>query len=240
MENVYLTTKSWCSKRELPHYHRDSVESTSDWAKKSLGEVTETTLFFAQDQTAGRGRGSHLWTSPHPGHGFLGTFVFPLSHPPQPIASPLFGLSLFKGFRNTWPSLEWSIKAPNDILLGNSKVAGLLLETIQAGSTLHLLVGLGINVLSHPATENEASHLNGEEGLGLTLHPDKWMEFLDQTLSGFSLSAESCSQTTLSDRVREDLVEALNKNPRKQGLIVEVSGSGDLVFEEKTISWKDL
>ncbi|MEO0337490.1 MAG: biotin synthetase, partial [Pseudomonadota bacterium] len=135
MDNVYKSTLSWCQARDIKHFHQPTLSSTNDWAKSELKKVSEPTLFFAENQSAGRGRGSNSWSSPQPGHGFLATYVFPMDQAPQPIASPQFGLHLFKSLRACWPSLDWSIKAPNDIYLGNSKIAGLLLETVQMGST---------------------------------------------------------------------------------------------------------
>jgi BirA family biotin operon repressor/biotin-[acetyl-CoA-carboxylase] ligase len=240
MDNVYTATLSWCQDRDFPHFSAKATASTSDWAKQDVANVSEPTLFLAETQTAGRGRGSNSWTSPDAGAGFLATYVFPLESPPQPIASPQFGLHLFKSLRSSWPSLDWSIKAPNDLYLGSHKVAGLLLETIQTGTSIHLLIGMGMNVFSHPQEEKNATHLNGDEGLGSSLDEKRWHGFLDQLLSNFSLAADASSTPHLSEAVREDLVEALNKNPRKPGLIIEVSSDGDLVFDDKTISWKDL
>ena len=240
MDNVYQSTLSWCQNRDFAHSSQASVGSTSDWAKSELNQITEPKLYLAEVQTAGRGRGDNSWTNPSAGHGLLATFVFPVENPPQPTASPMVGLHLFKSLRSTWPSLEWSIKAPNDIFLGNNKLAGLLLETVQTGSTLHLLIGLGMNVLSHPEQEKAATNLVGDEGLGTGLDEEKWHSFLDRLFSNLSLAAEASGKPYLSESAREDLVEGLNKNPRKPGLIIEVSETGDLVFDDKTISWKDL
>ena len=240
MENVYLTSLRWCQSRGIAYRHLAQTASTNDWAKSAASEISEATIFLAEHQSAGRGRGDNTWSSPTPGHGLLISFVYPLGSPPQPVSSPLFGLHLFRSLRSTWPGLDWSMKAPNDIYLGSKKIAGLLLETVQTGERIHLIAGLGINVLSHPDTEEAAIHLNSEEGLGQSLDETKWDEFLDHLQSSFSLAAQSSIKAQLSDAVREDLVEALNKNPRRSGLIVEVSSSGDLVFEDKTVSWQDL
>lgn len=240
LDNVFDSTKNWCQNKGLVTLHKASVDSTNDWAKREINAVQDLSVFLAEEQTAGRGRGTNSWSNSTLGESLLVTLVFPLSSPPQPISSPCFGLALFRSARAIWPSLEWSLKAPNDLQLGGKKIAGLLLETIQTGNQIHLLVGLGMNVLGHPETEKNAVHLNGEEGLGDQLSSEKWDMFLDQWLSNFDLASHACLKTELDAQYRDELVEALNRNPSQQQPVIEVSESGDLVYDDKTVSWKDL
>ena len=240
LENVYDVTTKWCEKKSIHTFHQSSVDSTNDWAKREVGNIKELSVFLTGEQTSGRGRGTNTWNQSGNGEALLVSMVFPLSSSPQPIASPSFGLALFRSARAVWPSLDWSLKAPNDLKLGTKKIAGLLLETVQTGSNIHLIAGLGMNVLGHPENEKHAVHLNGDEGLGSELTTERWEQFLDQWLSHFDLASQACQKPSLDAQFRDELVEALNRNPRQSQPVIEVSENGDLVYDDKTVSWKDL
>ncbi len=118
----------------------------------------EATPFWvrADQQTAGRGRRGRDWSSPL--GNFYGTACYAFDGKPQDAAKLSFvaavavanALSAYSLI--TQPSLKW----PNDVLLGGRKIAGLLLEA-KAG---HVLIGIGVNLVSHPDGGNiPATHL---------------------------------------------------------------------------------
>lgn len=135
----------------------DSLGSTNVEADK-LSQGGEVAPFWvrADQQTQGRGRRGREWTSPL--GNFYGTACYAFDGSPQDAAKLSFvaaiavanALSAYS--LTTAPSLKW----PNDVLLGGRKVAGLLLES-KAG---RVLIGIGVNLLSHPDGGNiPATHL---------------------------------------------------------------------------------
>ena len=240
IDSVFRESETWANNKGLTLFSETNADSTNDWAKREANSVSDIAIFIADEQTAGRGRGDNKWSQSAKGEALLISFVFKVASPPQPISTPCFGLALFRSVKATWPSLEWSLKAPNDLFLGGKKAAGILLETIQAGDSIHLIVGLGMNVLGHPDSEKQATHINGEDGLGSELSSEKWLTFLDNLLSHFSLASQSALRPELEQSDREEIMEALNKNSASDGPIIEVTENGDLVYNDRTISWKDL
>lgn len=110
------------------------------------------TVVIADEQTAGRGRDGRTWRSP-PGGVWLGMLL----RPPLPAAGVLslrIGLVLSDvveavlGVRPTSPARPRAgLKWPNDVLVDDRKVAGILCEGRWQGDTLQWLgVGIGINV----------------------------------------------------------------------------------------------
>lgn len=127
--------------------HLDVVDSTNAYAKKHYRSFPkdEITCIAAEEQTAGRGRYQRKWTSPR-GMGLYVTFY--LSLPLNTlhltaltqVLALSFALCLIKmGLK---PLLKW----PNDILLKNKKVSGVLCETEFEKECVHLFLGIGINV----------------------------------------------------------------------------------------------
>lgn len=114
----------------------DETDSTNEYAKKIIGEAKEGTVVFAETQTEGRGRLGRKWFSPKGGL-YLSLVLFP----DKPLLIPvLTGVAICEVF-NAYDILL-GIKWPNDILLNNKKVAGVLIESIDNA----VIVGMGINL----------------------------------------------------------------------------------------------
>jgi len=114
------------------------------------------TVVLAEEQTAGRGRDGRTWRSP-PGGVWLGMLLRP--PPALPAAGVLslrVGLVLADvveavlGVRPASPSRPRAgLKWPNDVLIDDRKVAGILCESRWQGDTLQwLAIGIGVNVVN--------------------------------------------------------------------------------------------
>ena len=125
-----------------------TIQSTNTHAMKQ-GEAgaPEGMVYFADEQTAGRGRGAHEWSSP-PGSGL---YVSVLLRPRIPPADVLWlslaaGLAVRDAVRQV-TSLACDLRWPNDLLLGPRKFCGILTElNAEVTRIRHLVVGIGINV----------------------------------------------------------------------------------------------
>ncbi len=127
-----------------------SIHSTNTHAMQEADAgAPEGMVYFADEQTAGRGRGAHHWSSP-PGSGL---YVSVLLRPRIPPADVLW-LSLAAGLAvrdavMQVTSLACDLRWPNDLLFGPRKFCGILTElNAEVTRIRHLVVGIGINV--HP------------------------------------------------------------------------------------------
>jgi BirA family biotin operon repressor/biotin-[acetyl-CoA-carboxylase] ligase len=133
---------------------RDTVGSTNEEAKALARQGAEDgTIVWAREQTAGRGRDGRQWNSPR-GNLYCSLILRPDCAPAQAAQiSFVTALGVGGALASVLPPLERvQYKWPNDVLLGDAKVAGILLETESGGAdTLAwLVVGVGINLASHP------------------------------------------------------------------------------------------
>ncbi|HUQ49116.1 MAG TPA: biotin--[acetyl-CoA-carboxylase] ligase, partial [Terriglobales bacterium] len=129
------------------HYF-ESTGSTNEQAMKgALAGAEEGSLYIADEQTEGRGRGGNEWHSPATGGIYLSVVLRPNVNPTDVLwLSLVTGLSAHYAIDSvigTPPDLRW----PNDIMLGNKKMGGILTE-MQADSThvRHVIVGVGLNI----------------------------------------------------------------------------------------------
>jgi BirA family biotin operon repressor/biotin-[acetyl-CoA-carboxylase] ligase len=166
----------------------DSVGSTNDEAKLLAAAGAEDgTLVWAREQTAGRGRQGRRFASP-PGNLYCSLILRPSA--PAIEAAQLgmvAAVALADLFARLLPrACEIGQKWPNDVLVNGRKVSGILLESSAQlpGRLEWLVLGLGINLVSHPeGTEFPAGNLRAE-GASATVTPAALLEgFCRQFLS---------------------------------------------------------
>ena len=125
------------------------IGSTNDRALQLLRDhdVRQPMLILAHTQNAGRGRGVHRWWSS------AGALTFSLLLVPQTPAAQdpahatlRAGIAIAKALEaelNAIPALV-KLKWPNDVLIGEQKICGILVETV--GHRPAVVIGCGINV----------------------------------------------------------------------------------------------
>ena len=166
----------------------DVVDSTNDVAKEMAeAGASSGTLIWAKEQTRGKGRRGRKWISPR-GNLCCSIILRPNALPH--IAAQLsfvtavaFGESIYMHLNNVG---ALSYKWPNDVLVNEKKVSGILLESQvgQLGLVDWVIVGVGANVSEfpsiseYPATslKKESVDLGIEEVLvGYSHHLRKWI-----------------------------------------------------------------
>lgn len=125
-----------------------SIGSTSSHAMAQADAgAPEGSVYFADEQTAGRGRGAHAWASP-PGSGlYVSVVLRPAMAPADALWMSLSaGLAVREAVRQV-TSLECDLRWPNDLLFGARKFCGILTEmNAEATRVRHVVIGMGINV----------------------------------------------------------------------------------------------
>lgn len=136
---------------------RDAVGSTNDVARELAHTGAEDlTVVWAQRQTAGRGRLGRIWTSP-PGNLYASFLLRPAVAPAAaPLLSFVAAVALAETVAAVLPAgVPVTLRWPNDLLVGGRKIAGILLEaaTTPAGALDFVVLGIGVNVASHPTAD---------------------------------------------------------------------------------------
>jgi BirA family biotin operon repressor/biotin-[acetyl-CoA-carboxylase] ligase len=125
-----------------------SIPSTNSYAMQQADDgAPDGSVYFADEQTQGRGRGSHAWTSP-PGSGLYVSILLSPRIPPADVLwlSLASGLAVHNAIR-TVTSLQPDLRWPNDLLFGRKKFCGILTElNAEVTRVRHAVIGIGINV----------------------------------------------------------------------------------------------
>lgn len=240
MPSVFKLTQQWAKDNHLSYWKKEEVSSTNDIAKSEAFSVGHFKLYICNQQSKGRGRGENIWLSECSGSYLLSTWSFVTERAPQHIASPLIGLALFKSAQDSWPNLKWSLKAPNDLYLRNKKIAGLLIENIEQGKKYFTAIGIGMNILNKPKQIKNATFITSEDGTGGFFDEKKMVTFLNSLYKNLQKALEQGVQMQIEKKEREALLIALNTNPLKEEMFIEVTEQGDLITESKLIKWTEL
>jgi BirA family transcriptional regulator, biotin operon repressor / biotin---[acetyl-CoA-carboxylase] ligase len=119
--------------------------NTSLYAFGRQGEP-EGTVVLADEQTAGRGQADKVWISPPQCNLYVSVLLRPSIAPAQaPLISLLAAVALVDALRQE--GVICGIKWPNDVLIQQRKVAGILTEMeMHQDAVQFVVVGIGVNV----------------------------------------------------------------------------------------------
>jgi BirA family biotin operon repressor/biotin-[acetyl-CoA-carboxylase] ligase len=145
---------------------RDSVGSTNDEAAALFAKGTSSrTVVTAKTQTKGRGRYGRNWTS-EDGNLFASIILTPPGETFQwGQIGFVISLAIAEALQRFLPTnAKVQLKWPNDVLVNDKKIAGVLLEIKQNGQGKDgLILGFGVNCASHPeGTDLPATNLAAE------------------------------------------------------------------------------
>jgi BirA family biotin operon repressor/biotin-[acetyl-CoA-carboxylase] ligase len=143
------------------HFSAVTDSTNSDAQEAARAGAPHGSVYFADEQLAGRGRGDHAWHSVAGVGLYVSVLLRPqlaaIRLPLLPLAAGLAASAAIRATAGLTADLRW----PNDLLIGPRKVCGILVESkIEGGSAAYAVVGIGINVhqrefaddLSTPAT----------------------------------------------------------------------------------------
>jgi BirA family biotin operon repressor/biotin-[acetyl-CoA-carboxylase] ligase len=128
--------------------HFKILNSTQEKAQELLAQkkATDGLIIIAQQQTHGIGRLNRSWHSPEGGLWMSSIITKKLPAMITRGLSVRLGLALCLFFEKEY-DIQCKIKWPNDLLYGEKKLAGILIDYSTVGAYLnHLIIGLGLNV----------------------------------------------------------------------------------------------
>jgi BirA family biotin operon repressor/biotin-[acetyl-CoA-carboxylase] ligase len=192
------------------------TSSTNDVVERLARDgVAQGAVVFAETQTRGRGRLGRKWVSP-PGKGlWFSVLLRPELRPQEATQLTIIAATALARALRTY-DLAPSIKWPNDILIGNRKLAGVLTElAAEIDRIRYVILGIGVNVNSThsdfpPDVRGIATSLRLETGspvrraeLAATILRELDFDYDRLCRGGFASIADEWAQqcTTLGQRV---------------------------------------
>ncbi len=216
------------------------VDSTQEQAKRLLAQGKPAPfLVLAESQTRGRGRLGRSWTSPK-GNLYC-TIAMPCRAKPLAALTYAVALALYDcvvqcGVDPAILALKW----PNDVLLDEKKIAGILIENIsQDAQGVLLLIGVGVNLRFMP-TEARWPPAKLDDYTATIPSP----EFLAQDLAGriseYVKALEDHGFGPLRGlwlrrayRLGQEIgVSGDEQEPQKRGVFLDIAPDGALLLQQ--------
>jgi len=208
--------------------------STNDIAfNAALSGEVEGTSYLAHTQTEGRGRNQNKWTSSK-GNLFLSTIIKPKSDKSLwHQLSVIVGFSIVQvlvdlGVNSNLIDLKW----PNDVLVDNKKISGVLLES----SDNFIIVGIGLNILKTPILETKwgttklKDHLKGSiniKNIGLKILNKVFYNYYSWEKFGFIFFKEDINKKMFN--INKNIIINVNsKSNLLNGVFLGIGDSGGI------------
>ncbi len=115
-------------------------------------DLSSKYIFSAKKQISGRGRLGRSWKNGHNNLAFSLLFNYPQQN--MGILAVLCGVCILKTIKHFASASDVSLKWPNDVMINNKKVSGILIERKDEN---FVVVGIGVNIHSCPKI-NDSSY----------------------------------------------------------------------------------
>ena len=139
---------------KLKKFNFKIVNSTNDLAIQIIKNTNNKSgIIIAEKQKKGRGQYGKKWTS------FKGNLFVSIFFPINRVKLSLKDLTkinclIVKNFLLGFCKSKISIKKPNDLLINNKKISGILQETLSKSGETFMIVGIGVNLIKSPVIKN--------------------------------------------------------------------------------------
>jgi BirA family biotin operon repressor/biotin-[acetyl-CoA-carboxylase] ligase len=215
------------------------VESTNFYANKLPDGTPEGSVVWADFQKNGRGQGANSWESDKDQNLTFSVVLYPifLKATRQFYLSKIVSLAVADFISLYVPSV--TIKWPNDIYVGNKKIAGILIEnSIEQDFIKDSIVGIGININQDVFLSDAPNPVSLKQLTGETCDLDEMLDIFMNILEyryGMLRSADyNTVDENYSDRIfrKEVASEYIADNKKFTGTIERVEETGELVITD--------
>lgn len=223
-----------------------SIDSTNTDLMQRIASkqaLTSGTVIVAEMQNAGRGRRGRVWQSPF-GANLYYSYYWLLEDGLQAAmgVSVAVGLAIYDCIKSLY-NIEVNLKWPNDILVDNQKLAGVLVELDgQPEGPCHLVIGIGLNIaMPESASEYIDQAWVDLKRLGLEVNKNELAAaltfYLEKRLAQYQASglSEMYQEWNKVNAFAEQLITLHTGQKAWQGICVGIDKQGGLVLRQDGI-----
>lgn len=244
-ENITHNLTTECIGKKV--IHLDTVGSTNDYAKEIGNKVNGGTLVISEQQIKGKGRLGRSWKSASGEGIWMSLIIKPKIEPfKTPFITLVAGASIVKALSNL--GVDASIKWPNDIILNNKKICGILTElSAEMERVNYIVIGVGINVktMDFPDEIKEKA---------TSLYKENYKLSRVDIVRQFCIEFEKLYKAYILDQNKNDTLEICRnysavigrevyiiKNNKKELVkCIDINDNGNLIIKDKNGHIKEI
>jgi BirA family transcriptional regulator, biotin operon repressor / biotin---[acetyl-CoA-carboxylase] ligase len=203
----------------------ETLDSTNKESQRLLasGQKLHGIAILALHQTEGRGQYGRIWFSTPGNHLAISIILQPANMPLEglPLLSLKTSIAVVRSLLSLDQELNPRIKWPNDIYIGDLKLAGILIEnSISSSKVHHSIIGVGMNI-------NES----------------EFPSDLPNPVSLFMLTGRKFEIIALGTKMREEMMKVLDEpiekwKPEYDRMIYGLGNQNDFELDGKNVSAK--
>lgn len=227
----------------------NEINSTNTYSKEHVNELNDRDIVYTFKQTAGRGRFDRKWVDLGNGNIYFSIILKPSSELKQVYSNltQYTALKLAETFElyNIIPKIKW----PNDILIDEKKISGILAETVFKENKLQgLIIGIGVNL---NADENDFNKID-KRVTALNIETKKEIDkekFLNLFLNNFFDNYENFLNNGFKS-IKESYIKRIdflhkeitihNFNEKFTGIVDDISDDGCVIINNREFYTGDI
>jgi BirA family biotin operon repressor/biotin-[acetyl-CoA-carboxylase] ligase len=225
------------------HYHiihLQELNSTNTYLKELAKERTieEGTVIMADFQSGGKGRGNNVWVSEAGLNLTVSIFLRPMLKAVQHfMLNEIASLAVIDMLRQY--GIRAEIKWPNDIYVGNRKIAGILIENVLAADKIETsVIGIGLNVnqlafpefLPNPVSMAQIL----DEQVTLKTAGDSLLQYVNKRYSMLTKGNLDLLHHTFTEHLykKGSRIEYKVADSLHEGILHDVAPNGELIIKQ--------
>jgi BirA family biotin operon repressor/biotin-[acetyl-CoA-carboxylase] ligase len=220
--------------QELIHYFSETGSTMNEAAALARQDCPDFTVVLAERQNEGRGRLQRLWTSADGGLYFTVVVRPEISLNAAGLLNLAAAVDMAEVLKTGY-QIAARLKWPNDILVEDKKICGLLSQMeIEGGQVAHVNIGIGLNVNNRPEI-HEAGSVSMRSLLGRPVGRREvlisFLERFKQRLSHFN-EAALIEQWKANNSTIGKQVKIATVKETIEGTAVDLDRHGGLILKQ--------
>lgn len=219
--------------------HLESVDSTNNYAANVFkdGSIEHGTVILADIQTNGRGQRGNTWQSGAFENLTISIAIDPNLRKINNLISlnHITSIALFKIVSSYCKNVK--IKWPNDIVVRENKIAGILIENQFSGNKMQSIIGIGLNVNQIDFDNDKSTSLFKESGKKLNIKSllFEYISFFNEVLIEYQKHAEHQIHKIFDDLLwlKDKESSFIRKGEVFNGVIKNTDMTGQIEIEAK-------
>ena len=229
--------KCLLNKNHFDFYYLESVDSTMNEIKKF--NFKRNICLMANQQTKGFGRRGDNWESP-PGNVYISILYKNKINIQNHFLNNAYTSNVICNVIDKICNVKTQIKWPNDILINNKKISGIISEIYNKNNNTLINTGFGINIISSPNIKNYPTSNISEYKKEIN-NFNFVFELMKEYLKNFN-DLNNYSNIILKNyksRLKylgSKIKLKINDNYFKEGFFYDLNPDGSIIFKSKSIS----
>lgn len=226
----------------FPVFKFASLDSTNIYLKNHLFQYSNYSVIVAENQSSGKGRFERKWCSVS-GRSLTFSIKIPLNSIPVHCWSnttQIMALSVAVFLEEF--GLKTKIRWPNDIIIGDSKICGILAEAVPSESESWMILGVGININENESDfsglDRAATSLLIETGRTFQIEfvLNELLKIFKEYFTRFVQSGFTEFYDMISERLYKPMstVQVLQGNNRFEGRVCGINEQGAVLIQTDT------